>query len=82
MAATDNLITDLNTIISTGFSATAKAAAIAAAGPIMDLEGMAKLALLKAQELKLIMQQIDANVGAGADSTVQTAVTSILDVLV
>lgn len=82
MAATDNLITDLNTIINTGFSATAKAAAITAAGPIMDLEGMAKLALLKAQELKLIMQQIDTNVGAGADSTVQTAVTSILDVLV
>ncbi len=81
MAASTAILTDLDTIISTGFSATAKAAALAAAGPIMDLDGMAKLAKLQAQELKKTLQAIDSNVGAGADATVQQKVTDVLDSL-
>lgn len=79
--ASTAIITDIDTIISTGFSATAQAAAINPNGPIMDLHGMAQLAKLKAQELKTCLLEMDKNVGAGADATVQQKITDILDSL-
>lgn len=49
------VITDLNTAATAVYSATATAAAIAAAGPIMDLPGVLVLCQRKAQEIRQIL---------------------------
>jgi hypothetical protein len=46
-----HIITDIKSCITTGWSATATANSIAAAGPIMDLPGMVASVLLNAQEM-------------------------------
>lgn len=91
------IITDLKTVLSTGFSATATAAAIAAAGPITDLPGVVSLLLLKAQEMKFILNYLTSPnqmIGGGsaggsgalvttaADSTVANLLIGIAQILV
>lgn len=49
------VITDLNTAATAVYSATAVAAAVAAAGPMMDLQGVLQLCKLKAQEIHDIL---------------------------
>jgi len=63
--ASTAIITDLKSATTTAFGATAEAAALAAAGPIMDLDGLANLAVLKAQELKVLLNQICGPAAAG-----------------
>ena len=91
------IIADLKSVQTTGFSATAKAAAIAAAGPIMDLDGVVSLLLLKAQEMKFLLNYMtspNAMIGGGtpggsgalvttaADSTVANLLIGIAQILV
>jgi len=63
--ASTQIITDLASATTTAFGATAEAAAIAAAGPIMDLDGLANNALLKAKELKNLLAAILGANGTG-----------------
>lgn len=55
MANSTTILADLKSVQSTGFSSAAKGRAIAAAGPIQDLDGVTALLLLKAQEMKAIL---------------------------
>jgi hypothetical protein len=47
------VVTDLTTAAAATYSAASEARAIAAAGPMTDLDGMVKNLLLQAQELKI-----------------------------
>jgi hypothetical protein len=58
MSASTQIISDLNTAATATYSATAQAAAIAAAGPIMDLNGVLKACTLKAQEIAVILNYV------------------------
>src|SRR5258708_5341211 len=51
VSSSTQIITDLASVITTGNSATATAAAIAAGGPMMDLPGMIASVKLNAQEM-------------------------------
>ena len=97
MANSTQIITDLGTVISTGYSTTAQANAIAAAGPIMDLTALTYLLRLKAQEMKAILNYMispNGMIGGGsiggagavvtsaADSTVEGLLAGILNDLV
>jgi hypothetical protein len=66
MAASTTIITDLTTADTTGPSATTLANSNSAAGPIMDVRGNINLALLKAKELKELLNNM---LGAGAHPT-------------
>jgi hypothetical protein len=55
MANATTIITDLKSVQTTGFSSAAKGRAIAAAGPIQDLDGLTSILLVKAQEMKAIL---------------------------
>lgn len=63
-----NLITDLTTVIANGPSAVTTANACAPAGPIEDYLGMTQNALLKAQELKVVVAQLISNTDATTDA--------------
>lgn len=85
LANSTQIITDLKSVQSTGFSATAKANAIAAAGPIMDLDAVTALLLLKAQEMKAILNyMISPNymIGGGTLGGAGAVVTSAADATV
>lgn len=73
MAASTAVITDLGTGANATYSATAQAAAIAAAGPIMDLNGVLKLCVLKAQEIQVILNYVLG--GSAVTAASQTAPT-------
>ncbi len=73
MSASTAIIADLNTAATASYSATATAAAIAAAGPIMDLNGVLKLCTLKAQEIQVILNYVLG--GSAATAASQTAPT-------
>lgn len=86
MSKSTQVITDLKScgtpFNGTAFTATQKTRAIAAAGPITDLDGAVSIAVLKAQELRRLMTYIvvdstgveGGNNGVGA--LVQTAETN------
>ena len=65
MAKSTQVITDLKSANTTAFGATAQAAAIAAAGPITDLTGAANIALVKAQELLKLLNDLVGPAGTG-----------------
>ena len=73
MAASTQIITDLDTAAATSFSATSTASALAAAGPIMDLNGVLKLCALKAREIQVILNYVLG--GSAATAASQTAPT-------
>lgn len=75
MSASTALITDLTTVITTGPSATSEANAVAAAGPLMDLKGNLKLALLKLQEADKLLEEVDTNIDSG--DGIQATLTNI-----
>ena len=79
MAASTALITDMQAVISTGPNATSLAAAIAAAGPIGDLKGNLELVLLKLQEAKQLLTQLDVVIDSG--DSIQATVTNVLSSL-
>jgi hypothetical protein len=56
--ASTKLITDMQTCTTTALSATATAAQIAAAGPIMDVTANFKLCVVKLQEVQSILNYI------------------------
>jgi len=64
------IITDLNTAATSTFTAGETAAAIAAAGPILDLAGCLKACKLKAQEIAEILAYVLEG------SAVQTSLTA------
>lgn len=68
MAASSQIISDLTTASNATYSATATAAAIAAAGPIIDLNGALKLVTLKAQEMAVILNYVLGGSAATANS--------------
>lgn len=74
--ASTTIIADLKTVAAATPTAASAAAATAAAGPMMDLQGMYNLALLKAQELKTCLTQIKASSDAG--DPVVTTVNGVL----
>ncbi len=80
MSNSTAIITDLTTVAAAAPSAASKAAAIAAAGPIGDLVGNINVALLKAQELKLLLTAIKASSDSG-DTNYYTTVTNIIGTL-
>jgi len=95
VANSSALITDAQAAASATYSATAKAAAIAAAGPIMDLGGSLALCVTKLQEIKEILAyvlegtQVPSNLSApsggpittGADSTTYNKLVGIYQIL-
>lgn len=73
MSASTQVITDCNTVLSTGFSATSQANANAAAGPIQDLTGNVTALLRKFQECKYLIGQVlnAIDSGDGVKTTLQ-----------
>ena len=65
MAASTQIITDLQTAETAGGDATTTANAIAAAGPIQDVGGMLTNAVIHAQELRKLLLELDTVVDAG-----------------
>lgn len=80
MTTSTAILTDLNSVISTGPSAASTAAAIAAAGPIGDLLGNLELARTKAKEYKAFLTQIIASLDSG--DGIKTTITNIRDTFV
>lgn len=80
MSASTTLLTDMATIVALTPTAASTAAAIAAAGPIMDLPGNLKLAQAKLQEAKLLLVACDVDVDSG--DPIQTTLTNVLAALV
>lgn len=69
MANSTTIIADLKSVQTTGFSSAAKARAIAAAGPIQDLDGLVSLLITKAQEMKFLLNyMISPNYMVGGGS--------------
>ena len=89
MAKSTQVITDLTGVTTTAFGATAQAAAVNPANRMASLEGLSNLALLKAQELLTICNQLvlDQN-GTTTNALVKagdpnfTAIDSVRQVLV
>jgi predicted regulator of Ras-like GTPase activity (Roadblock/LC7/MglB family) len=76
------LYTDIDDAITAALTATvAQAASMNPDGPIMDLDGNLKLVKLKFQEAEVLMKEIDkvTSAAGGADSTLQTKVTAVLN---
>jgi len=91
------IITDLQTAINGTPSATAQAAAIAAAGPITDLQGTFKLLQTKAQEMRVLLNYLLGGqattpaggtsptgglITSGSDSAIYTALAQVFNDLV
>ncbi len=68
------IVADLTTVSTTAFAAASVTRANAAAGPIMDLPGCAELLLVKAQEMKeLLNYMLSGNaIGSGSSGPVQS----------
>jgi len=96
-AKSTQVITDLATAVATAPSATAAANAIAAAGPIMDLQAACKKLQLNAQEMVFLLNYLlggaattpagttsptGGPITVGADSTLYTALAQVFNVLV
>jgi hypothetical protein len=92
MAKSTQVITDLKTANTTALSATAKAAAINASNLVQDPSGNIAAALIKAEELLIILNQLvlgpdgstvtNAIITTGADNAIFTALDSVRQVLV
>jgi hypothetical protein len=98
MAKSTQVITDLKSALATTPSATAQSDAISplnsggGAGMIQDITGMINVALIKAEELKKICNDLvldpsgsgvtNAIIKTGTDSTIFTALDSVRQVLV
>jgi len=80
--SSQQLITDTNSVITNGPSATTTANAIAAAGPIQDYVGNTKQLLLKLQEAKTLAVLIIQDTDSGTDGTNLTLLTGITGSLV
>lgn len=79
MEASTQLITDDKAAITTGPDATSTANAIAAVGPIQDLKGNLELLVVKLQETRRLIDEIDTVVDSG--DPIQTQITDIKDSL-
>jgi len=68
------IIPDLTTVVATPYDAVSYTRAIAAAGPIMDIDAAGKLLLLKAQEMKELIYYMTAGnqIGSGATGAVRS----------
>jgi hypothetical protein len=77
MPASTTILTDANTLAAGTPTANSTALAIAAAGPITDLQGMLKEAAVKAREYKLFLQQLQAVLDA-ADPLLTTVNNDLL----
>jgi hypothetical protein len=92
MAKSTQVITDLKTANTTALSAAAKLAAITASNLVQDPSGNINAALVKAEELLIILNQLvfgpdgstvaNAIITTGGDSAVFTALDSVRQVLV
>lgn len=65
MAASTQLVTDANSMLSNGVTANTAALAIAAAGPIQDMVGNQNLYKAKLLELKYLLGQMKNATDAG-----------------
>ena len=81
MSASTTILADLATASATTPNATTKAAAIAAVGPIQDVEGHLELARIKAVELKVILTALDAVVHS-SDTVIKGKIADVLASLV
>lgn len=80
MSASVQILTDLQSMITTGPNATSTANASDPTKKIQDLKGNLDLALTKAKELKFLLNEVDVAVDAG--DGIQTTLTNILASLV
>jgi len=85
--ASTQIITDLKSSAAATPTAASQALALAAAGPIGDLQGMLSLALLKAQELKQLLATILGTNPGGAvmidnSDPIKTTLTGVSQSLV
>lgn len=78
MPASTALLTDIGTVITNGPSANTKTAANAAAGPVQDVLGNAKLVQLKLQESKILLTALLANTSNSDDATNRGLVNGVL----
>lgn len=78
MAASSTLITDLGTAFSNGPSSTTQANAIAAAGPIQDVNDNINLAQLKLKEAKQLLNAVQQVQDTGTDGTNKTLVANVI----
>lgn len=76
--ASTQLITDAASLVGT-FAAESTAKALAAAGPIQDLDGNARLVTLKLQEAKVLLTQMKAATDSGDGNL--TVINGMLDSL-
>lgn len=80
MAKSTQIITDATTVANGTFTTTSQAKAIAATGPIQDLNGNALLVLRKYQEALNLLTTIKAGTDAG--DPLLTTIQSLIDVSV
>lgn len=78
--ASTAIVTDLGSLVTNGPNAATLAKAIAAAGPITDVKGMAELAKSKAKELYVLVNAIKSATDS-SDSTNLTLIQGVLDSL-
>lgn len=78
MAASNQVITDLTTVETSGFSATSQGLALAPAGPIQDTLGNLRLAKLKLQEANILLTLVQRDVDNGTDGTNRTLIANVL----
>lgn len=71
------LITNLTTVITNGPSAVTTANAIAPGGPIQDYLAMVQNALLKAQELKVVVANLVLNTDGTTDAANLALLTAV-----
>jgi hypothetical protein len=69
VANSTNIPGDLQSVLTNGASATTKANAIAAGGPIQDYQGNVNLLLTKSQEMAVLIARVIAVTDSGTDST-------------
>lgn len=80
MTTSSQILTDLNSAITTGPSAATQANAIAAAGPIIDFLGSLELARTKAKELKALLTTMISVFDSG--DSIKSTITNIRDTFV
>jgi hypothetical protein len=81
MTASTTLLADAKAMVAITPNAASQVKANAAAGPIMDIQGMCSLYLAKIQEAKLILNNLSAVVDS-SDATLKGYVTNDLLTLV
>lgn len=69
MSNSTQIITDLKSVYTNGPQGSTQANSISASGVILDYIGMTQLAVVKAEELNIIVNQLITNTDASGDAT-------------